>query len=380
MADNKGTFLIRTQCAAVPSYAETGGGGWTMDAVKQMLSNLDPGHVAAVGQAYAGASDALTTAADRLHRHAQRLVEAWTGDNAERALKQLGQLNTTAAELQEKSATTGQVYSWLGSEILPWYKAEGEKMGHGYINDGGDDRAAVELLDRMDNRILQGYNGVPDSINKDLPPRSGSSSYQGTDSIPTSGTSQPGGPASGVPSGAVPGGLPGDSTGHRGDGPTGPGGGIPTGPGTGVPGNSGPGAGVPGGITGLPGSAGGTDLAGAGGAGMDPFGASGIGGGAGGAAGGLGGGPGGLGGGPGVIGGGVLAPGAPGPLGAGRGGSGTTTGGSASRGAGGRPGAGAPMGGGGHGKDEEERERTTWLTEDEDVWTDGGDIAPPLIG
>jgi hypothetical protein len=379
MADNKGTYLIRTQCAAVPSYAETGGGGWTMDAVKQMLSSLDPGHVATVGQAYTDAADALTTAADRLHQHAQRLVEAWTGENADRALKQLGQLNTTAAELQEKSATTGQVYSWLGTEILPWYKAEGEKMGHGYISDSGDDKAAVELLDRMDNRILQGYNGVPDSISKDLPPHT--KSGVGDLGIPDTGRTptgrQPPGGTIVPPTAGAPGSLPG----QHGVDPGGTPAGVPGGPGAGTVHDSGPGA-VPG--AGLPGAgvpaAGGTDLAGAGGgAGVDPFGAGGIGGGAGGAAGGLGGGPGGLGGGPGGVG-GVLAPGTPGSLGAGRGGAGAAPGGSATRGAGGRPGGGAPMGGGGHGKEEEERERTTWLTEDEDIWTDDGDVAPPVIG
>lgn len=35
-----------------------------------------------------------------------------------------------------------------------------------------------------------------------------------------------------------------------------------------------------------------------------------------------------------------------------------------------------PMHGSGQ-KDEEERERSTWLTEDDDVW--GGDAAPPGV-
>jgi len=40
----------------------------------------------------------------------------------------------------------------------------------------------------------------------------------------------------------------------------------------------------------------------------------------------------------------------------------------------------APMGGaGGQGQGEEERERSTWLMEDEDVWGDDGDVPPPVI-
>jgi hypothetical protein len=31
-------------------------------------------------------------------------------------------------------------------------------------------------------------------------------------------------------------------------------------------------------------------------------------------------------------------------------------------------------------KDGEERERSTWLIEDEDVWGSDGDVAPPVIG
>ncbi|MCW2939518.1 MAG: hypothetical protein JWN00_2503 [Actinomycetia bacterium] len=38
------------------------------------------------------------------------------------------------------------------------------------------------------------------------------------------------------------------------------------------------------------------------------------------------------------------------------------------------------MGGGGQEGQKEERERTTWLTEDDDVWGGDGDVAPPIIG
>ncbi|HEU5156801.1 MAG TPA: hypothetical protein VFU43_07370 [Streptosporangiaceae bacterium] len=365
MADNRGTFYIRNSCPYVPDYATTGGGGFTMDSVKAMLSAMDPGHVAAVGQAYLAAADALTTAADRLHEHARRVTEAWSGENAQTALKQLGQLNTTAAELQEKSATTGRTYNWLGSEILPWYRDQGRSMGHGAISDGGDDTAALELLDRMDHRLVEGYNAVPESITKDLPPDPGAS--RGDLGIrDPGGTQDPwSGPPGGVPSVPSPG-SPSDLAAWNGADSGTPTGAPPHGPGSGFPGPAGGGAGLPG--------AGGTDLAGAGGGvGPDPFGAGGLGGGAGAAGGGLGAGAGG----PGA---GVLGVGAPGSLGAGSGGRSRSAGENA-RGAGGRAGAGGPMGAGGGqgGEGEEERERTTWLTEDDDVWSADGDIAPPVI-
>lgn len=40
-----------------------------------------------------------------------------------------------------------------------------------------------------------------------------------------------------------------------------------------------------------------------------------------------------------------------------------------------------PMGGaGGGGGSDQNRERETWLSEDGDVWDDGDDVAPPVIG
>ncbi|SNS79359.1 hypothetical protein SAMN05216276_101671 [Streptosporangium subroseum] len=39
----------------------------------------------------------------------------------------------------------------------------------------------------------------------------------------------------------------------------------------------------------------------------------------------------------------------------------------------------SPMGGGAGGEGDKDRERSTWLTEDEGVWGGDGDVAPPVI-
>lgn len=368
--DNIGTYHIRSGRLDLPGYAESGGGGLNHAAVKAMLSHLQPNYVEEVGKAYIAAAKALAYASGQLHRYAHRLTEAWSGENAGTALKQLGQLNTTAAELQEKSAQTGTTYSWLGKDILPWYQDQGRTMTDGHVPTSGDDERAIELLDRMDNRLMQGYNSVPPDINWDLPPGNGSSGGLGTPGGP-----DPGGPkTSGLPL-SDPFGPPPIDPFTKPDGAF-PGLGDPSGIGPGGPG--GPMPSDPGGVgTGVPG-AGGTDLAGLGGGiGADPFGAGGPGGGlGGGAGGGLGAGGGGLGGGP--PGAGVPGLIGPGGLGAqkspGQGRSGSAkTGQSPLMG-------GAGAGAGGSGDGEEERERTTWLTEDDDVWGDDGDTAPPVIG
>jgi hypothetical protein len=263
MADNKGEFTIVQSCPSVPPYATTGGRGFNMETVKSMLTNMRPGHVADVGDAYLAAANALADATTQLHQCAQRLTDVWSGKDAELALGRLRQLNVTASGLHDASLKTARTYTWLGREILPWYQNEGERMGPGYVRGPGDDQDAFEMLDRMDNRILQGYIHMPPSISKDLPPPPGDSGFQGNDNVDGGRTGSPSGDPYGLPSTGTPG-APG---GQPGIDPSGHGVGVPDGAGSNLSG------------------AGGTDLAGAGGGvGADPFGAGGLG------AGGLGGG------------------------------------------------------------------------------------------
>jgi hypothetical protein len=39
-----------------------------------------------------------------------------------------------------------------------------------------------------------------------------------------------------------------------------------------------------------------------------------------------------------------------------------------------------PMAGGMGGQNQQDRERSAWLTEDEKIWESDDDVAPPLIG
>src|SRR5918992_5454785 len=274
MADNKGTFYIRNRCPYVPDYATTGGGGFTLESVKAMLSSMQPEHVEAVGQAYIAAANALATATDGLHEHARRITDAWSGENAQTALKQLGQLNTTAAELEEKSEATGRTYTWLGTEILPWYKDQGQSMGDGLIRTGGDDKAAHERLDRMDHRLVEGYNAMPESITKDLPPDPGAERGDLGKRDPEGTIDPRSGPPGGVPS--VPQlGNTSDLSAWDGADTRTPTDTLPGRPGSDLPDPADGGTGLPSSEgAGLPGTGGGTDLAGAGGGiGPDPFGA-----------------------------------------------------------------------------------------------------------
>lgn len=350
------------------------------DTVKNRFKALNPGKASDAGDAYLKAANALAEKAALLtEKHAPKLIDAWGGDAAQKALDQLGQVHWTANELSTKSYSAAQNFKWYGDEILPWYKDLGNTMSDGILHTSGDDHQAQKLMNRLNLRAQQVQTNFPASVQSNLPGQADQHGYQGD----PNGPGGPGGPG-GVPSGPGGGGgmpsshLPkndpfGSPSGNRNPHlPGSDGGNFPGGNGANFPGGGGntslagynpPGGLGPGGLGGGPGGLGGGGLGGGGlgggGLGGDPFGAAG---GVGGGASGLGAGPGGIGG----VAGGFGAGGAAAEEGA------------AARGATGRAGM-MPMHPG-HNQGEKDRERSTWLTEDEDIWNGDGDAVPGEIG
>jgi hypothetical protein len=348
------------------------------DTIQNRLKALQPDKATRAGAAYSAVAKELAEKARLMtEKHAPALIEAWGGDAAQKALGQMKQIHWTANNLSTKSTQSAQTMNWYGTEILQWYKDAGNTMSDGFIHTGGDDDRARELMTRLNGRTAEAQDGIPRTIDSDLPESHGD---QGTPTNP-GGPGSPGGPG-GLPGGGGGGGahLPkhdpfGNGTGNT--PPHLPGDGHFPGSDPGGQGGSDPGGGdgsnlasfgSPGGGGGLPGDPGGL---GGGGLGGDPFGAGGAGGGLGGlGAGGLG--PGGMG----TAGAGL----GPGALGRGMGAAGAEGAAEAENSALGTSGRGMMPMSGGHGQGEKERERSTWLTEDEDVWGGDGDVTPPLIG
>ncbi|REE96579.1 hypothetical protein [Thermomonospora umbrina] len=359
--------------------------GESFEEVKNRFKSLQPAPVATAAAAFKDASEKLAAAANALINHGKVLRDNWGGEEAKKALAQLSKVHWTATELSNKSFKVAHSYNWYSTEILTFYKNLGETMSDGMFTTGGDHEYARERLAKFYQRTGEAQMVMPNSVSKDLP-----ASDIGNQQPPPGGGRPPGGGPGGLPNGGGPGGGPGnpkfpDPNGPNYPNPNGPGGpnypgpGDPNGPGNpNYPGGpNGPGGpNYPGGPNGpnYPGPGGGGFPGGGGGGGGDLANLPGGGGG------GLPGGGGGLpGGGPGGIGG--VPPGGAGAGGLGPGGIGGF--GPGGLGAAGRGGLGGMpmMPGAGGGKDgEQDRERTTWLTEDEDVWGADGDTAPPVIG
>jgi hypothetical protein len=346
-----------------------------MATVRDMLNKMQPGKTEAAANAYNAVASRMDQTVELLYKQAQRLVENWGGDDAEAAMKQMQKAYDQAYEIHDKSNTTGTALSGYAEKQRGWQDSVngvgGSLLSNGFVHAvspgaafAGND-AADHIMEAVQNGTVESNNQFPGSIRADMP---------GTDRTPYNPNEprNPAGPGPGVPN-SPGGGVGAGGPSHVGGAGAGS---LPTGGGGagGLPGGDG-GTGMHDGVVG-------TDLAGLPPGGGGGTGAGGLGGGLG--SGGLGGG--GLGGGLGAGGagaGGLGAAGA-GGLGAGVGpGAGAMGRGGAGAGRGGAAGAnGMPMGagrGGGSG-DEEEHERSTWLAEDEDVWTGGDDVAPPVIG
>ncbi|TDD32528.1 WXG100 family type VII secretion target [Actinomadura sp. KC06] len=381
-----------------------------IDEMNQILNATDPQKVMDAGTHYTAAAQKFQNAAGILRREKAALAGVWKGEDADATTEQMERLHQSATGMQEVAQTTGKALSDHGTK-LDWYKRHqpgkgfignisyddagvvaagtmvagpaggmialgGKKLGEAFgLIDSAEEKAAQEHMKRLGERTVEANRAMPEKISTNMPETNITSKVPTNDIPGGGGITNPGGGGGG---GSIPGtgGMPGG------------GGSIPGGGGSGnIPGGGGS---IPGGGGSIPGGGGGGSIPGGGGSGSDlaglppgggggagdPFGRTGLGGG--GMPGGGGGGsiPGGGGLGAGGLAGGMPGGAAGGGAGAGRGGG---RAGSAGRGGMG----GMPMGGGrgGGGNGEDEHERTTWLTEDEDVW--GGnddDTAPPVIG
>jgi hypothetical protein len=352
------------------------------DTVKQEFSQLQIAPINTACTEWSALARNLGTISQQIRDDVGKVLDqAWESKASGDAQEHLRVAQGTAEALANHSMTMARATDYA-YQYAQWY--QGHVPGEGLLP-GGATQSAVDHLVKLMDRYDEVMTLLPPEVQAQTVKVGG-----GTDEVkpdPTAGAGSPsmpkgpGGAGTGLPGGGT--GLPG---GGLGDGGTG----LGTGQGNSGLGNGGLGNGG----TGLHGGGG------SGGTGFDPYnpdshlagggtGAGGIGGGlgSGGVGGGLGPGSGlgsgGVGGGTGGFGpgtGGAGAFGAGGRAGSGPGGPGSGLGGAnAGRGAAGAGGAGAPHGGHGNG-DEEEHERSTWLTEDEDVWGGNTDVPPPVIG
>jgi hypothetical protein len=165
------TFDIKQEAVAAGSAS-----GLTAAEIEELFSLLpDPAMVAESGAAHTAASKVLADIADSLVTHVQMLNQAWSGTAAQAAVTGFQQLHETAIGLAQASAKTGAVLSWLGETILPFYKSYQAPplslFGHleAALGDNPQDKAAQQVMERLNNRLVQANANLPPSVSKNLP-------------------------------------------------------------------------------------------------------------------------------------------------------------------------------------------------------------------
>ena len=373
--------------------------------VQKIVDSMQPDKLNTAAGTYDSLAKRMETTIDLLYKQAERMREAWGSEDAARkAYNNLNKAYRQAVQIQTVSQKTHQALKAHAQQQTQWKQQYGtggptDNWRHdvkrwatsilalnpttapasitSFLMNNMD---AADAMNEINNGTVQSNDRFPEEIRSDMPTVS-------ADDDLGRGPGDPGGKPPGTPKmpggGDPPGGMP-KTPGGPGnpdipgpgnpnlpggpDNPNLPGG--PNGPGNpNIPGGpNGPGG--PGNLPGGPGGPG-SDLASMPGGGGPGLGGGGV--------------PGGPGLGGGAPGGG-LPGGAPGAGALGSAGAPGAFAGPGAFGRNGMGGAGGPMGmpmgagAGAGGGQNNERERSTWLTEDEDVWGGNDETAPPVIG
>jgi hypothetical protein len=96
-----------------------------MDAgqIMDILHGLDVDGVLTAAQAHLTLSDKLQQVATRLAGNAHTLAQSWQGTAAQAAMGKFQEMHDQTATLAAQAKQAGQVLHWLGTEVLPKYKA-----------------------------------------------------------------------------------------------------------------------------------------------------------------------------------------------------------------------------------------------------------------
>lgn len=375
------------------------------EAFRKVQAGLNPESLQTKAEAWQLVHDHIKGIGGRLSTAYTQVFNAWSGDDADAAQKTFGHVLTSTSALTDNanSMYTGTKQVADAAQKAKGVSSDGPGFGSklsgglGLGGGDGDGNADVQAYFQLVDSVVTGRDYMPQTVQWQVKTDGGGPDIRGGDPGAAGGGGGVGGVSSphmggssphssvATPNIKNPGSVPHHTnTGIPPVGPTDPTGtttiGDPTG---GTPGGGTPGGGS---TVGIPHIDTGSSLAGMdgsgagfGGGGSGAYGGGGLGSMSAGLGGGVGGG--GIGGGVGATSGlageGLGAAGAGAGMGAG--GAGAAGAGAAGAGAG-RAGAGGmmmPMRGGAGGNDEDERERSTWLEEDDDVW--GEADAPPSV-
>jgi len=97
--------------------------------IMEILRGLDPGSVAAAGASYSAAASELEALAERIAQRTRTLSEHWDGTAADAAQAWMRHSREQALTAAADAKRTGAALTWLGTEVLPAFRALPDPAG-----------------------------------------------------------------------------------------------------------------------------------------------------------------------------------------------------------------------------------------------------------
>lgn len=161
MAVEHHTYVIKT-----PGRPQGAGSYGDADAVKNLIAATQPGKVTTAAGAFDDLGTALNDLQTALYDAAKVLADHWSGPAADNAQETLRRLYTTAEEVVIRSNESAKTLQWYGGSILPMYRNVKWPKN---TKSPTATAAADQVMKNLNERIAQTWDGMPPQIKKDLP-------------------------------------------------------------------------------------------------------------------------------------------------------------------------------------------------------------------
>ncbi|MEV0404209.1 WXG100 family type VII secretion target [Actinoallomurus sp. NPDC050550] len=136
------------------------------EAVKNKIAATKPGEIITAAGTYDAMGTALNDVNTAIYEAAKVLADHWSGPAADAAQEALRRLYGTAGELVIRSTETARTLQWYGGSILPMYRNINWPKN---IKSPAATAAAAQVMKNLNERIAQTWDGMPPQIEKNLP-------------------------------------------------------------------------------------------------------------------------------------------------------------------------------------------------------------------
>lgn len=142
---------------------------YTFEEIQSLLEATDPDKVSTAGTAFYKASEAAAHVAHELYLSGTHLSGKWEGADADAAQRALGQLYATANELYWRSQQAGQALQFYGGTLSQYKGLQFPAGGASPVEDPARQKAAETVMRAVNQHIGTAWDAMPDKVQQSLP-------------------------------------------------------------------------------------------------------------------------------------------------------------------------------------------------------------------